>query len=149
MASLKQLEMILKLRQDAEEKTSKMMQQALAKFTELEQQQKLLYQYKNDYLRKMTESGKTGLAASSYAQYHDLLTRLDQSIGRSQQQLAIAQRVVSQRQQAWQKSRADTKAIETLINKEQVALALKTLRAEQKQTDEFVNARAARNSTKR
>ena len=97
----------------------------------------------------MTESGKTGLAASSYAQYHDLLTRLDQSIGRSQQQLAIAQRVVSQRQQAWQKSRADTKAIETLINKEQVALALKTLRAEQKQTDEFVNARAARNSTKR
>ena len=31
MASLKQLEMILKLRQDAEEKTSKMMQQALAK----------------------------------------------------------------------------------------------------------------------
>lgn len=145
MASLKQLGMILKLRQDAEDKAAQMMQQARQAMEQQNQQLQTLRQYRNDYLQKMSEHSQSGLTAQHYGYYQDFVTRLDDALGRAEQQFAVAKQVWGQRQQGWQKARSETQGIQTLIDNEQAAIQLKANRQEQKQLDEFSSARFGRN----
>lgn len=140
MANLNQLGMILSLRQEAEDKAAKLMQQAQQSLQQQTQQMDTLRQYRNDYLRKMTAHSRTGLSAQHYGYYQDFVTRLDDALGRAEKQVAVAKQVMQQRRSKWQKARADSQAIKVLIDKEQQALQLKANRQEQKQLDEFTLA---------
>lgn len=144
MASLKQLQMILKLRQDAEDKAANMMRQAKEAMEQQNQQLQTLRQYRNDYLKKMTDHSQAGLTAQNYGQYQEFVTRLDDALGRAEQQFAVSKQVFGQRQQGWQKARSETQGIQTLIDKEQSEMALRASRQEQKQLDEFASARFTR-----
>lgn len=144
MASLKQLGMIIKLRQDAEDKAAQMMQQARQALTSQEQQLQTLRQYRNDYLNKMSEQTQTGLTAQHYTYYQEFVTRLDDAVGRAEQHVAVAKQVWKQRQQAWQQARTETQGIQTLIAQENSRLQLAAQRREQKEMDEFTSAQFGR-----
>lgn len=144
MANLKQLAMILKLRQEAEDKAAKMMQQAGQALDQQNQQLQTLRQYRNDYLSKMTERSQAGLTAQHFGHYQEFVTRLDDALGRAEQQYAVAKQVWNQRQQAWHQARAETQGIQSLIDKEETALMHQANRQEQKQLDEFATTRFAR-----
>ena len=146
MANLSQLKLIVGLREEAEGKAAKMMQQAQASLEQHQHQLQTLRSYRNDYLTKMSDHSKLGLSAQQYAQYQDFVTRLDDALGRAEQATALAKRAWLQRQTAWLTCRSDTQAIEALIDRELAVLQLKTQRQEQKQLDELASNRFYRQS---
>ncbi|MCM2678968.1 flagellar export protein FliJ [Echinimonas agarilytica] len=144
MAQIKQLQMIVSIRQEAENKAARMMQESKQALDMQQQQVQTLRDYRNDYLKKMISESAEGLTAQSYGHYHGFVTKLDDALGRAEQSVAVAQQVWQQRQQVWIDARADTKAIEMLIEREEMIIAQQTQRREQKQMDEFASMQFAR-----
>ncbi|MBD1389859.1 flagellar export protein FliJ [Neiella sp. HB171785] len=146
MANLKQLEMIVRLRQEAETKAAQMMEQAHQAFAAQEQQLTTLLSYRNDYLQKLTVQGGEGLSGQSFIQYQQFVMRLDEALGRAEQSTNVARQVYQQRRQGWLDARAEKRAIEVLIEREQAQQVALQNRREQNQLDEFASRSFIRRS---
>lgn len=139
MANIKQLQMIVKIRQEAENKAAKLMEQAQQAFAQQQQQLDTLQTYRNDYMTKMNNTGSEGVSGQLYMQYQQFVMRLGDALGRAEQSTNVARQVYEQRRKGWLEARADKNAIETLIEREQDKLLALQNQREQKQLDEFAS----------
>ncbi|MBW8190802.1 flagellar export protein FliJ [Neiella marina] len=149
MANIKQLEMIVKLRQDVENKAAKLMEQAQQAFAQQEQQLQTLQTYRKDYMTKLNNSGESGVSGQLFMQYQQFVMRLGDALGRAEQSMNVARQVYEQRRQGWLQARGEKNAIEMLIEREQQKQLLIQNQREQKQMDEFASRsfiRRAQNS---
>lgn len=131
------LNLLLKLEKDKEE-------QLKANFAQAQQhlsinQQKLagLNDFRLEYTTQLHGKAQTGLSSGGFNQYHNFINKIEQAIAQQSTTVNTAKQVVEQRRKLWLEQQAKTKAIEKLIEKQQLAHQAKLAKAEQKMLDEF------------
>lgn len=104
-----------------------------------QQQQRLqnLEQYRREYLGNIHKQGDVGLGARDYTQHLSFVGQLDNACRQQNQIISQAILVVDQRKRAWLEQQRKRKAVEFLIEKQQVARKRKEERHEQNILDEF------------
>ncbi|MDR3157492.1 MAG: flagellar export protein FliJ [Zoogloeaceae bacterium] len=101
----------------------------------------LLCQYREEYAQRFREAQTTGLTLSSLRNFQEFLGKIDIAI---QQQSALVESSAQNTaagQERWREQHTRMKAIDTLSLRHQRAENKKSLRQEQKQTDEFATRR--------
>lgn len=102
-------------------------------------QQKLkgLEQYKREYLAQLKNKGKDGVGALSFGQHQSFIDKLDKACEQQSYAIHQSKRVVEHKMTLWLAQQRKRKAIESLIEKEQVQLRIKQDKAEQQLLDEM------------
>jgi flagellar FliJ protein len=102
-------------------------------------QQKLkgLYQYKREYLVQLKNKGKDGLGALSFGQHQSFIDKLDKASEQQNYAIHQSKRLVEHRMGLWLEQQKKRKAIESLIDKQQLQLKKKQDKAEQQLLDEI------------
>lgn len=135
--ALKQLQLLVQVQKDKEEKL-------LANFTQSQQflqtcneRYQGLADYRTDYIRQTQQRGAEGVQSRQFNQYLNFITKLDQALEQQNLQIQQAQRVVDMRRTAWLTMQKKRKAIELLIDKELAASQQRQNKLEQKLLDEI------------
>lgn len=134
--ALKQLELLVQVQKQREEKLQAQFVQAQQYLLQQQQKYQGLADYRVDYIRQTQQRGADGIYSRQFNQYLNFITKLDQALEQQNLQIQQAQRVVDQRRSAWMAMQKKRKAIEQLISRELEKLQMKTMRQEQKLSDE-------------
>ncbi len=134
--ALKQLELLVQVQKQREEKLQAQFVQAQQFLLQQQQKYQGLADYRIDYIRQTQQKGADGIYSRQFNQYLNFITKLDQALEQQNIHIQQAQRVVDQRRNAWMAMQKKRKAIEQLISKEHEKLQFKAMRQEQKLSDE-------------
>lgn len=134
--ALKQLELLVQVQKQREEKLQAQFVQAQQFLLQQQQKYQGLADYRIDYIRQTQQKGADGIYSRQFNQYLNFITKLDQALEQQNIHIQQAQRVVDQRRNAWMAMQKKRKAIEQLISKEHEKLHFKAMRQEQKLSDE-------------
>ncbi len=134
--ALKQLELLVQVQKQREEKLQAQFVQAQQFLLQQQQKYQGLADYRIDYIRQTQQKGADGIYSRQFNQYLNFITKLDQALEQQNMHIQQAQRVVDQRRNAWMAMQKKRKAIEQLISKEHEKLQFKAMRQEQKLSDE-------------
>lgn len=134
--ALKQLELLVQVQKQREEKLQAQFVQAQQFLLQQQQKYQGLADYRVDYIRQTQQKGADGIYSRQFNQYLNFITKLDQALQQQNMQIQQAQRVVDQRRTAWFAMQKKRKAIEQLIHKEQEKIQVAAARQEQKLSDE-------------
>lgn len=134
--ALKQLELLVQVQKQREEKLQAQFVQAQQFLLQQQQKYQGLADYRIDYIRQTQQKGADGIYSRQFNQYLNFITKLDQALEQQNLHIQQAQRVVDQRRNTWMAMQKKRKAIEQLISKEHEKLQFKAMRQEQKLSDE-------------
>jgi len=134
--AMKQLELLVSVQRQREDKLQAQFVQAQQFLLNQQQKYQGLADYRVDYIRQTQQRGADGMYSRQFNQYLNFITKLDQALAHQNLQIQQAQRVVDQRRNAWLAMQKKRKAIEQLIEREHEKLHLVAMRAEQKLSDE-------------
>lgn len=134
--ALKQLELLVQVQKQREEKLQAQFVQAQQFLLQQQQKYQGLADYRVDYIRQTQQKGADGIYSRQFNQYLNFITKLDQALQQQNMQIQQAQRAVDQRRTAWFAMQKKRKAIEQLIHKEQEKIQVAAARQEQKLSDE-------------
>ena len=135
--ALAQLQLLVKVQQEKEDKLQAYYQAALQNYQSMQQKYQGLADYRTDYIRQTQQRGAEGVQSRQFNQYLNFITKLDQALEQQNLQIQQAQRVVDMRRTAWLAMQKKRKAIELLIDKELSASLQRQNRLEQKLLDEI------------
>ncbi len=131
------LDLLIDVTHEAVDEAAKRVQQAAEARTKAQEQLETLHAYRLDYAQRLQESGRGGLTASNYLNFHRFLNTLDEAI--SQQNNIVAQtesRLAAGRQQ-WLAERQKLGAFEALQNRQKQQQAMREAKREQRANDEI------------
>lgn len=134
--ALKQLELLVQVQLQREEKLQAQFVQAQQYLLQQQQKYQGLADYRVDYIRQTQQKGADGIYSRQFNQYLNFITKLDQALEQQNLHIQQAQRVVDQRRSAWLAMQKKRKAIEQLITREHEKIQFKHMRQEQKLSDE-------------
>lgn len=137
MPDIRQLSKVLEIREKAEATAAAQLAKAQQSLVHQQSQLQTMLDYRQEYLMRISDQNNQTISAQYFQSLQELVSRLDGAMGRSREAVDIAGKVVEQRQGLWQKARAERRAVELLIEKEQSRQALKQARKEQQTMDEF------------
>lgn len=98
-----------------------------------------LIRYKNEYVKKFEEAGKTGLSIVQMRDYQLFIARLSQAIAQQQQQVQHGQQRSNESQQQWAGKRNHSKKIDKVVENRTRAYNQQQERREQRESDDRVN----------
>lgn len=134
--ALKQLELLVQVQKQREEKLQAQFVQAQQYLLQQQQKYQGLADYRVDYIRQTQQRGADGIYSRQFNQYLNFITKLDQALEQQNLHIQQAQRAVDQRRSAWMAMQKKRKAIDQLISREYEKIQFKTMRQEQKLSDE-------------
>lgn len=137
MAELRQLQMVLELREREQDKALDNLRQARSHWQHQQQQLQQLQQYRQEYCKSMLSRGQQGLDVAVFSQFQGFIARIDESVAELQQAVTVAEQVVNQREQLYRQAKANCDAVQVLIDKAQRTLAQREARQEQRLSDEW------------
>lgn len=120
-------------REQAAAKTLGDFQQQLA---DQESRLQQLLMFRNEYATQFQNEGSGGISARRYQDYTSFLTNMDQGIIQLQQQLTRLQQEIQHKRLAWFQSRAKTKALEEVMERDRKTQLWEEDRREQRDNDE-------------
>ncbi len=133
--ALKQLQLLVQVQKEKEEKLLANFVQAQQFLQTCNDRYQGLADYRTDYIRQTQQRGAEGVQSRQFNQYLNFITKLDQALEQQNLQIQQAQRVVDMRRTAWLTMQKKRKAIELLIDKELAASQQRQNRLEQKLLD--------------
>lgn len=132
-----QLTRLLDFEKEKEQNMLLVFQQAQQHVNQQRQKLQSLEQYRVDYLRGISQSGKEGVKASHYQQHLSFVGKLDKACEQQMNAIAQAKLAADQRKSLWLKQQQRVKAVEMLLDKKAQAAQLKANKQEQALFDEF------------
>ena len=145
MMARSQLKLVAEWEKEKEEQLANDLYRAQQDLQLNKQKLRGLDQYKREYLAQLRNKGIDGVGALSFGQHQSFIDKLDKAC--EQQNFAIhqAKRVVEHKMTLWLAQQRKRKAIESLIEKQQLAQRIKQDKAEQQFLDEVSMQRFFRN----
>lgn len=132
----KQLELLVKVQLEREEKLQANFVQALQFSRQAEQKYQGLADYRTEYIQQSQQQGSSGLQSRQYNQFVSFIAKLDQALEQQARQVSQAQAVMEQRRQQWLAMQKKRKAMEYLLEQQRQQALTKAARAEQRLQDE-------------
>ncbi|MCL7461872.1 flagellar export protein FliJ [Pseudomonas sp. NW5] len=136
MAKTSALDTLIGLAREAVDQAARLLASERTTQQQVQQQLKMLDEYRLEYARRMQEAMCQGIDPASLANYRQFLASLDQAITRARQTLLTQQQKVENSQRAWQAQHRTLNAYCTLSERRQQAETLRANRREQRDTDE-------------
>lgn len=147
MAS-QQLNTVLRVETDREQKASHALDLAQQHLTGQKQKLSSLQQYRLDYLREIQQSGRQGgVDVRNYHQHLQFVGKLDKAIAQQMQMVSQANLVVDQRRRQWLEQQKRRKAVDLLLDKKRAEAMAVANRQEQQMLDEFATQKFLRAKT--
>lgn len=103
-----------------------------------------LEQYRLDYLRQAQTKAKSGMASTTYNQHQQFIGKLDKACEQQSKIVSNALIVADQRRVQWLQQQKKRKAVELLIEKQQLQLTKRQEKQEQQMLDELATQRFIR-----
>ena len=104
-----------------------------------QQKLELLQGYRNEYSERFIEAARNGIGSEAMRNYTGFLNRIDEAIEAQQQIVKQSHLDTSQGQQQWVEQHTKVRAFDTLSQRFQDGLARKTVRQEQRASDEHAS----------
>ena len=137
-------EQLIRVAEEKEKLAARQLAEATQATTKQVQQLTLLQEYRLDYLRQLSERGKSGLGAASYSQLQQFLTRLDTLVIQQEYRLSQHRKAEEERRQQWLDLRQRHEALVWLMKQREQQALRKREKLEQKAADEWVVQQWAR-----
>ncbi|MFT2091390.1 flagellar export protein FliJ [Paraglaciecola sp. 2405UD69-4] len=96
-----------------------------------------LENYRLDYLREVQQKAKNGIGSLTFGQHHQFIGKLDKACEMQTQALNKALIVADQRRSQWLQQQRKRKAVEMLLQKQQLAKQKREDKQEQAMLDEM------------
>lgn len=132
-------QMLIKIQQEKEEKLQAQFIAAQQYYLQAEQKYQGLANYRTEYIQQSQQQGSAGLQSRQYNQFVNFIGKLDQAILQQGRAVQQAKAAAEQRKQSWLAMQKKRKALELLVERNNLAELQKQLRLEQKNADEFAS----------
>jgi len=132
-------QMLIKIQQEREEKLQAQFIAAQQYYLQAEQKYRGLADYRTEYIQQSQQQGSAGLKSRQYNQFVNFIGKLDQAISQQGKAVQQAKAAAEQRKQSWLMMQKKRKALELLVERNNLAELQKQLRQEQKNADEFAS----------
>ena len=132
-------QMLIKIQQEREEKLQAQFVAAQRYYLQAEQKYQGLANYRTEYIQQSQQQGSAGLQSRQYNQFVNFIGKLDQAILQQGKAVQQAKAAAEQRKQSWLTMQKKRKALELLVERNNLAELQKQLRQEQKNADEFAS----------
>ena len=132
-------QMLIKIQQEKEEKLQAQFIAAQQYYLQAEQKYQGLANYRTEYIQQSQQQGSAGLQSRQYNQFVNFIGKLDQAILQQGRAVQLAKAAAEQRKQSWLAMQKKRKALELLVERNNLAELQKQLRLEQKNADEFAS----------
>lgn len=93
--------------------------------------------FRGEYATEFQSEGSTGISPRRYQDYSAFLNHMDSGIVQVRQQLAWLEQELQRKRQAWIQSRAKTKALEEVMQRDRKIQLQQEDRREQRDNDEY------------
>ncbi|MEE2025071.1 MULTISPECIES: flagellar export protein FliJ [Alkalimonas] len=145
----KQLELLVKVQLEREEKLQANFMQALQYTRQAEQKYQGLADYRTDYILQSQQQGSAGLQSRQYNQFVSFIAKLDLALEQQAKQIQQAQTVLEQRRQQWLSMQKKRKALEYLLEQQRQQALQKAAKTEQLLQDELAMQQFVRRYSQR
>ncbi|HEY9040678.1 MAG TPA: flagellar export protein FliJ [Rheinheimera sp.] len=135
----KRFSMLIKIQQEREEKLQAQFVSAQQFYQQQEQKYQGLANYRTEYIQQSQQQGSAGLQSRQYTQFVNFIGKLDQAILQQGRAVHQARAAAEQRKQSWLAMQKKRKALELLVERNNVAELQRQLKQEQKNADEYAN----------
>ena len=139
-----QLDMLTDLARDARDQAGKLLAQERQTQQQTEAQLQSLNRYRVEYAERLQHAMRDGIDPATMYNYQQFLASLDAALVRARQALTAQQKRVQQSQQHWQQEQRKLSSYDTLASRRLLEEHRRQARYEQKETDDFVTSRVAR-----
>lgn len=131
--------LLIKVQQEREEKLQAQFVAAQQFYQQQEQKYQGLANYRTDYIQQSQQQGSAGLQSRQYTQFVNFIGKLDQAIQQQGRAVQQARAAAEQRKQSWLTMQKKRKALELLVERNNIAELQKQFKQEQKNADEYAN----------
>ena len=145
MNNNKQLELLLRLEKEKEEKFATELQSAQSFLAANQQKLKEVQSYKLEYLKKMQLQGVQGVIGGNYQHFKRFIVQLETGIKKQYEVIDMAKEVLEQRRATWLTQQQKVKAVELVLEKKRIKQQKVIEKAEQAESDEFATQKFIRN----
>lgn len=145
MNNNKQLELLLRLEKEKEEKFATELQSAQSFLAANQQKLKEVQSYKLEYLKKMQLQGVQGVIGGNYQHFKRFIVQLETGIKKQYEVIDMAKEVLEQRRTTWLTQQQKVKAVELVLEKKRIKQQKVIEKAEQAESDEFATQKFIRN----
>lgn len=118
------------------DKASRQLGRLISEHHDAQAQLSMLRDYRHDYARRLQHATHTGLPASSYQNFRQFITTLDEAISQQGHALARLDSRVHESRAHWQREQRRLNAFETLETRAAIHLRQRQHRQEQTVSDE-------------
>ncbi len=122
--------------QSREQSAVKAMGECQQRLVDQENRLQQLLLFRGEYATQFQNEGSDGISARRYQDYSAFLNHMDHGIVQVQQQLVWLQQELQRKRLAWFQSRAKTKALEEVIERDRKTQLHQEDRREQRDSDE-------------
>jgi flagellar protein FliJ len=129
--------LLIKIQQEREEKLQANFVTAQQFYLQAEQKYQGLANYRTEYIQQSQQQGSAGLQSRQYNQFVNFIGKLDQAISQQGRAVQQAKLAAEQRKQSWLTMQKKRKALELLVERNNMAELQKQLKNEQKNADEY------------
>ena len=135
--ALAQLQLLVKVQQEKEDKLQAQYRAALHNYQSMQQKYQGLADYRIEYVQQTQSRGQQGMASRQFNQYLNFIGKLDAALTAQQQYVQQAKANADQRLAQLLEMQKKRKAIEILIDRELSEVQRKADKQEQKMLDEI------------
>lgn len=135
--ALAQLQLLVKVQQEKEDKLHAQYRAALQNYQSMQQKYQGLADYRIEYVQQTQNRGQQGMAGRSFNQYLNFIGKLDAALAVQQQYVQQAKASADQRLLQLLEMQKKRKALEILIERELAEVQRKADKQEQKMLDEI------------
>ncbi len=104
---------------------------------EAQSKQRLLSEYRQDYIKSLNNLMETGIGAEAYRNFQNFFTKLDQAVIGQQEVVEFAKQQVKVQRELWQESQRKKLSYEVLSQRSDKRELKVEQKKDQKMTDEF------------
>jgi flagellar FliJ protein len=135
--ALAQLQLLVKVQQEKEDKMQAQYRAALQNYQSMQQKYQGLADYRIEYVQQTQNRGQQGMESRQFNQYLNFIGKLDAALTAQQQYVQQAKASADQRLLQLLAMQKKRKAMEILIDRELAELQRKADKQEQKMLDEI------------
>ncbi|MBY0417088.1 MAG: flagellar export protein FliJ [Pararheinheimera sp.] len=135
--ALAQLQLLVKVQQEKEDKLQAQYRAALQNYQSMQQKYQGLADYRIEYVQQTQSRGQQGMASRQFNQYLNFIGKLDAALTAQQQYVQQAKASADQRLLQLLAMQKKRKALEILIERELAEIQRKADKQEQKMLDEI------------
>ena len=143
----KPLDTLVELARDARDQAGRDLASEQRTRHQVSQQLESLRRYRQEYAEKLNSAMNQGIDPATLRNYHQFIGSLDDATVRARQSLDNQDRRVEKARRQWQQEEQRLSSYDTLIERRESARRRDEQRREQRETDELVNGRVARQSS--